>query len=151
MKFQQVIYTKVSPSVVKEQRMFYKNHVKSAFVRYVAYKGLLNDILTPAEIATAKKGHLPKYLDIHHIRPLSSACDDSLNDFSNLTVIHKATHRFINREYFQPQLKAIEKAPYGTSIEITIPVFTMVDRDGIKKCLTTCKNHGIISLKDGRG
>lgn len=151
MEFQQIVYTKVLPSVVKEQRRFYKNHVKSAFVRYVAYKGMFDGLLTPVEIAAAKKGHLPKYLDVHHMRPLSSACDESLNDFTNLTVLHKSTHKYINKTYFQPQLKEIEKAPYGTSIDIVIPVFPMVDRDGIKKHLTSCKNCGIIYLKDGRG
>lgn len=128
-----VKYTKVYPNIVRANRNFYKNHVKKAFVMYCAYEGKLNRILTPNEIEQAKKGVLPKDLNVHHKIPLSGSSDLFVNDFSNLSIIHKKTHEFINKYVFAPQLRYLLDKPYGTEIEIEIPNFDMVDRDGILK------------------
>ena len=128
-----VKYTKVYPDIVRSNRNFYKNHVKKAFVMYCAYEGKFKGILTPNEIERAKKGVLPKDLNVHHKIPLSGSSDLFVNDFSNLSIIHKKTHEFINKYVFAPQLRQLLDKPYGTEIEIEIPNFDMVDRDGIMK------------------
>lgn len=125
-------YTKVQPSIVKQNRNFYKNHVKRAFVMWCAYEGLFDECLTKAEIKKAKKGVLPEDLNIHHKIPLSGSMDLFVNDFSNLSVIHKTTHKFINRHIYAPQLRVLEKQPFGTEIEIDIPNYGYVDVEGIK-------------------
>ena len=127
-----VVYEKMLPSVVKENRKFYKDHVKVAFVKWCAYKGYFDGVFTEQEIDLAqRKGHLPKDCDIHHILPLSGCNYTNANDFTNIAVLHKSTHRHINKTVFQPQLKDIEKAPYGTLKVIDIPYYRFVDRAGI--------------------
>ena len=127
-----VIYTKVSPETCKRNRQFYKNHVRKAFIMWLAYEGFFNGLFTKKEIKEAKKGHLPKDCNIHHKMPLSGTDDDKfVNSFANLVVIHKRTHERINKEIFQPQLNPIITAPVGTQVEIDIPEFGYVDRRGI--------------------
>lgn len=131
MLYERVTYTKVEPSVVKEHRRAFKK-IKESFVKWCAYHRKFDGIFSAAEIAQAKKGHLPKDCDIHHIIPLSGTYDLDVNQFFNLTVLHKSVHKKINKECFQPQLKGIDKLPYGTQIEIDVPVFDMVDVRGIE-------------------
>lgn len=127
-----VVYTKVEAEICKRNRQYYKNHVRKAFVMWLAYKGFFDGLFTKNEIRLAKKGQLPKDCNIHHKMPLSGTYDNEfVNSFANLTVIHKNTHIRINREIFQPQLNPIMKAPYGTQIEIDIPEYGYVDRRGI--------------------
>lgn len=126
-------YTKIEPDLVRQNRNFYKNHVKRAFVMFCAYEGYFNGVLTPNEIEKAKKGCLPKDLNVHHKVPLSGSTDLFVNDFTNLTVIHKNTHEFINKYVFAPQLRHLLKEPYGTTIEIEVPDYDYIDVDGIKK------------------
>lgn len=127
-----VIYTKVEPDVCKKNRTFYKNHVRRAFIMWLAYEGYFDGVLTKQEIKKAKKGQLPKDLNIHHKIPLSGTYDDEyVNSFANLVVLHKTTHERINREVFQPQLNPIIKAPFGTQIEIDVPEYGYVDSKGI--------------------
>lgn len=126
-----VIYTKVSADTCRKNRNFYKNHVRKAFIMWLAYEGFFNGLFTKKEIKEAKKGHLPKDLNIHHKMPLSGWDDERVNSFANLVVIHKKTHERINKEVFQPQLNEIITAPVGTQIEIDIPEFGYVDRRGI--------------------
>lgn len=126
-------YTKIEPDLVRQNRNFYKNHVKRAFVMFCAYEGYFNGVLSPNEIEKAKKGCLPKDLNVHHKVPLSGSTDLFVNDFSNLTIIHKSTHEFINKYVFAPQLRHLLKEPYGTTIEIEVPDYDYIDVDGIKK------------------
>ena len=128
-----VKYTKIPPDEVRTNRNFYKNHVKRAFVMWLAYEGLFEGVLNQNEIEMAKRGALPKDLNVHHKIPLSGSRDLFVNDFSNLTVIHKNTHEFINKYVFAPQLRQLYDKPYGTEIDIEIPDYDMVDREGIKK------------------
>lgn len=128
-----VIYTKVEPEVCKKNRTFYKNHVRKAFVMYCAYEGFFDGVLSKSEIKKAKKGQLPKDLNIHHKMPLSGTYDsDFVNSFENLVVIHKNTHERINRDIFQPQLNPIMLAPFGTQISIDVPAYGYVDVMGIR-------------------
>lgn len=99
---------------------------------YCAYEGFFDGVLSKSEIEKAKKGQLPKDLNIHHKIPLSGTYDDEyVNSFANLVVLHKTTHERINREVFQPQLNPIIKAPFGTQIEIDVPEYGYVDSKGI--------------------
>lgn len=126
-----VTYTKISPDRVKENRTFYKNRVRTAFICWCAYEGFFDGVLTEQEIRKAKRGQLPKDLNIHHRMPLSGK-DEGANEFNNLTVIHKETHEYINRYVFSPQLKPYINEPYGTEFEIDIPEYDFVDVNGIK-------------------
>ena len=127
-----ITYTKVPADICRKNRAFYKNHVRKAFIAYVAYEGLLNGIFTKSEIKKAKRGQLPDDCNVHHRIPLSGSYDNNIvNSFENLTILHKNTHERINREIFQPQLNPVMKAPFGTQIEIDVPDFGLVDRKGI--------------------
>ena len=128
-----VKYTKIPPDEVRSNRNFYKNHVKRAFVMWCAYEGLFDGVLTENEVEMAKRGALPKDLNVHHKIPLSGSRDLFVNDFSNLAVIHKNTHEFINKYVFAPQLRQLYDKPFGTEIDIEIPDYDMVDKEGIKK------------------
>lgn len=129
-----ILYTKVNPEVCKRNRQFYKNHVRKAFIAYLAYEGYFDGVFSKQEIKKAKRGQLPADCNIHHKTPLSGSSDgEYVNSFNNLVVLHKTTHERINREIFQPQLNPIIKAPAGTQIEIDVPEFGYVDRDGILK------------------
>lgn len=125
------IYTKVSADVCRKNRNFYRNHVRKAFIMWLAYEGFFNGLFTKKEIKEAKRGKLPADCNIHHKMPLSGWDNEAVNGFANLVVIHKKTHERINKEVFQPQLNSIITAPVGTSIEIDIPEFGYVDRRGI--------------------
>ena len=149
MDFRRVVYTKMSPAKVKENRRFFKNHVKRAFVRWLAYEGLLDEVLDKRDMKIAKtKGCLPEYLDVHHMLPLSGADDPLVNNFSNLCVLHKEVHKQINKEIFQPQLQDMYNMPYGFQQVIDIPLFPPVDVEGIKKYLDKSKKYGIILPKE---
>lgn len=126
-----VVYTKVEPGVVKKHRAFFKSQVKRAFVKWCAYEGFFNGVLTKEEIKAAKKGHLPSDLDVHHILPLSGSYSDEVNEFRNLTILHKSVHQKINKEYFQPQLKNLLDKPFGTKMKIIVPIFDFVDAQNI--------------------
>lgn len=126
-------YTKIPPDMVRQNRNFYKNHIKRAFVMWCAYEGLFDGVLTDNEIERAKKGCLPDDLNVHHKVPLSGSIDLFINDFSNLSIIHKNTHEFINKYVFAPQLRQISNAPFGVEIEIEVPNYDYVDAKGIKK------------------
>lgn len=131
LNYETVTYTKVEPAVVKEHRRFFKNHVKRAFVRWCAYHHKLDAVLTKSELEQAKKGSLPKDLDVHHIIPLSGTYDPQVNEFFNLAILHKSTHKLINRECFQPQLRQLQDKPFGTELEIQVPIFQYVDTNNI--------------------
>ena len=126
-------YTKIPPEIVRQNRTFYKNHIKKAFVMWCAYEGYFNGVLSPNEIEKAKKGSLPKDLNIHHKVPLSGSSDLFINDFSNLAIIHKNTHEFINKYVFAPQLRQLIDKPFGTELMIEVPDYDFVDREGIHK------------------
>ena len=100
---------------------------------WCAYEGLFNGVLSEEEIDRAKRGHLPDDLNVHHKVPISGSTDLFINDFSNLAVIHKNTHEFINKYVFAPQLRQLYDEPYGTEIELEVPNYDFVDVDGIKK------------------
>lgn len=128
-----ITYTKIPADICRQNRNFYKNHVRKAFIMWLAYEGYFDGVLSKPEIKKAKKGQLPKDLNIHHKMPLSGTYDsDFVNSFENLVVIHKNTHERINRDIFQPQLNPIMTAPFGTQITIDVPAYGYVDAMGIR-------------------
>lgn len=129
----QIKYTKITSDIIKTNRNFYKNHVKKAFIMWCAYEGLLDTILSKQDLEKAKRGYLPDYLNIHHKIPLSGSNELFVNDFNNLSIIHRNTHEFINKYVYSPQLKQLYNKPFGTEIIIEIPNYDYVDVDGIKK------------------
>lgn len=128
-----VKYTKIEPDLVRQNRNFYKNHVKKAFVAFCAYEKLFDGLLTKQEIDRAKMGILPRDLNVHHKIPLSGSNELFVNDFSNLTVIHKSTHEFINKYIYAPQLRTLSDKAFGYETVIEVPNYDYVDRDGIRK------------------
>ena len=156
MDMREVVYTKMTPAVCKHNRTFFKNRVKRAFVKWCAYEGWLDKVLNKRELHVARcKGFLPDYLDVHHIIPLSGCEDPIVNSFSNLCILHKETHKEINREIFQPQLKGMDKAPYGYQKIISVPLYQPVDIAGIlyqrKKVLDKPEKVVYNIFKGGRG
>lgn len=127
-----ITYTKIPADVCKQNRNFYKNHVRKAFIAFVAYEGFFDGVFSEQEIRKAKRGQLPPDCNIHHKIPLSGSYDNEyVNSFENLTVLHKNTHERINKEVFQPQLNPMMKAPFGSQIVIDVPDFGYVDSAGI--------------------
>lgn len=131
MKYKKVLFTKVSPEVSKAHRRFFDRHVRRAFVQYLAYTHHFDGVLNEEELADARQGRLPEYLDVHHIFPLSGTEDARVNSFKNLTVLHKSTHTLINRNVFFPQLRDVSSMEEGETRVIYIPVFKPVDRGRI--------------------
>lgn len=125
-------YEKQPASVVKKNRTFYKNHVKRLFIAFCAYEGYFDDIFTKQEIKKAKKGYLPEDCDVHHKIPLSGTNDLFVNDFTNLVVLHKETHKKLNKYVLAPQIRPTYKAEAGTTIYVEAPAYDFVDIEGIK-------------------
>lgn len=131
MKFSEVNFGKIPNEASKHHRRFFERRVRKMFIKYLAYTNQFDGILAEKEIEEAKCGYLPKDLDVHHIFPLSGSLSEDVNSFTNLSVIHKQTHRQINREIFDPQFRALDKLPVGGSITLRLPLFPPVDGDGI--------------------
>ena len=54
MYMRKTVYTKVEPATVKENRRFFKRKVKVAFVKWCAYQGYLDEVLSKNELKLAK-------------------------------------------------------------------------------------------------
>lgn len=132
MQYVHIKYEYNTPSrQVEEYRKFYQNHVKKAFVQWCAYKGLLDDDFTEEQIERAKKGKLPKEYNIHHITPLSGAGKDNqeINSFQNLCIISKKLHEYINKYYFDPQIKQKRETliiPYLPQIAVSDKLYNQI-------------------------
>lgn len=146
-KFININYYKVTPGYVKNTRKFFRDRVKKSFVKYLAYEGYFNDIFNKKELKDAKVGKLPNYLDIHHIIPISGG---GTNSFDNLVVLDKVVHKYINKEYFQPQLSKHINDPYGSVLRVIIPVFdSYTDTENIKLC-QKIRRMSIVANKRGQ-
>lgn len=91
----ETVVNKLSPKEVHARRKEYARF-KTSYIKWVAYKGGFDEILPEKDIRIAQKGHLPSYLDVHHIMPLGLGGN---NSFSNLLVIDKSTHKKIHKFY----------------------------------------------------
>lgn len=128
-----ITYTKNSAKQ-KEERVFFKNRVKKAFLQWLYYKGVL-----PWK-------ELPSFLDVHHKHPLGGGGD---NNFSNLVIMVRRDHEKMNREIIEPQLRGIQE---GETREIEVPWWQSergeyVDWEGIYRYLEDCHSRGC----SGRG
>lgn len=109
-----VIFTRQSHERTALLRKEFK-HEKATklFLEYLYKAGYIN----PHQFSMDRisKGKLPRGFDIHHIVPLSGG---GTNDLSNLCLIEKSLHRFLNRHCFDPALKNIH---LGETVEINVP------------------------------
>ena len=142
MKLITIEYIKTDPSIVHENRLFFKNRVKKNFISYCAYKGLLNDYFSAGQITAAKKGILPSKLSIHHRQPLSGGGN---SEFENLCIISDSLHHYLNKFWFAPQLKSTEHEPYGFKKNIVLPELPSVVLD--QKLINEIYNYFLIRGK----
>ena len=111
-----VIFTRQPPEVTAALRREFKHsNVTEEFLKKLYVSGLLNPILHKIYLPRLLKGKPPKGFDIHHIRPLSGGGNNSI---SNLCLIEKSLHKFLNKYCFDPALKDIQE---GETIEINVP------------------------------
>ena len=111
-----VIFTRQPPEVTAElRREFRHGDFTKRFLTKLFVTGALNPILHKIYLPRVLKGKPPKGFDIHHIRPLSGGGNNSL---SNLCLIEKPLHRFLNKHCFDPALKDIK---VGETVEIDVP------------------------------
>ena len=111
-----VIFTRQSSERTKQLRKEFKaNNVAKQFLRYLFENGYMKRISGRFVPRKVLRGKVPKGFDIHHIRPLSGGGTNSL---SNLCLIERGLHKFLNRRCFDPALKDIVE---GETVEIDIP------------------------------
>lgn len=123
MKMITINFVKSRPSDVHKKRRDFSSKFRQAFISYCAYKGYFDDIFSQEQIEKAKKGKLPSGLTVHHITPLGGG---GINDFSNLCVISKKFHTFLNQNFFDKQLKGIEQKPVGFERKVRVPYLSRV-------------------------
>ena len=111
-----VIFTRQSSERTKQLRREFKEHnIAKHFLTYLLENGYLNRISGEFVPRKVLRGKVPKGFDIHHIRPLSGGGTNSL---SNLCLIERSLHKFLNRRCFDPALRDIVE---GETVEIDIP------------------------------
>ncbi|MCM1497251.1 MAG: HNH endonuclease [Clostridium sp.] len=118
-----ITFVKEQPSVVHRNRRNFSGKFKQAFVSFCAYKGYFDGTFNKEQIRLAKKGRLPEGLTVHHITPLGGG---GQNDFNNLTVISESFHKFLNKNFFDRQLKGINDEPVGFTKELKVPYLPTV-------------------------
>ncbi|MGN1091179.1 MAG: HNH endonuclease [Alphaproteobacteria bacterium] len=111
-----VIFTRQSTQKTHEMRKEFR-HINAAkdFLNFLLDNGYLERIKNRINIDKTRRGKVPKNFDIHHIIPLSGGGSNAL---SNLCLIEKSFHKFLNRYCFDPALKNIQE---GETVQIDIP------------------------------
>ncbi len=111
-----VIFTRQPTDKTHELRKeFRRSDITRDFLNFLLDNGYLTPIQKRINIATIRKGKVPKNFDVHHIIPLSGGGSNAL---SNLCLIEKSFHKFLNRRCFDPALKNIRE---NETVEIDIP------------------------------
>ncbi len=116
-----VIFTKKNKEYTHEMRkQFDHKRLNRVFILWLYRSGKLDAYVKEMNLARAARGLIPKGFDIHHIVPLSGGGNNRL---SNLCLIEKSLHKFINRYCFDPVLKRIKE---GDTLIIEVPDFSSV-------------------------
>ena len=116
-----VKFTLQPPEVTKRLRKeFDHKRLHKVFVLWLYRTGRLNQYSHEIDLIRASRGLAPSNFDVHHIVPLSGG---GLNKFSNMCLIERSLHRFINKKCFDPALKNIK---VGETVTIDVPDFPRV-------------------------
>jgi len=116
-----VLFTKMPKEYTREKRKeFDHKRLNRVFVLWLYRSGKLNPYVKEMNLARAARGLIPKGYDVHHIVPLSGGGNNKL---SNLCLIEKSLHKFINRYCFDPALKRIKE---GEALQINVPDFSHI-------------------------
>jgi len=137
-----VKFTLQPPEVTKRLRKeFDHKRLHKVFVLWLYRTGRLNPYSHEIDLIRASRGLSPSNFDVHHIVPLSGG---GQNRFSNMCLIERSLHRFINKKCFDPALKNIK---VGETVIIDVPDFPRValrrEYNGwIDKVLKETRNAG---------
>ena len=113
-----VIFTKQSKEYTHAMRKeFDHKRLNRVFVLWLYRSGKLDSYAKQINLARAARGLIPHGYDIHHIVPLSGGGN---NKISNLCLIDKSLHKFINKKCFDPALNRIKE---GETTTIPVPDF----------------------------
>ena len=116
-----VQFTLQPPEVTKRLRKeFDHKRLNKVFMLWLYRTGKLNPYSHEIDLIRASRGIVPSGFDIHHIVPLSGG---GLNKFSNMCLIERNLHKFINKKCFDPALRGIQ---IGQTITINVPDFPRV-------------------------
>ena len=99
------------------RKEFDHKRLNRVFVLWLYRSGQLDPYVREINLARASRGLIPHGFDIHHIVPLSGG---GTNRLSNLCLIEKSLHKFINKNCFDPVLKNIQE---GESVIVPVPDF----------------------------
>ena len=136
-----VKFTLQPPEVTKAMRKeFDHKRLNKVFVLWLYRSGRLNPYSHDIDLICASRGLAPHGFDIHHIVPLAGG---GTNRFSNMCLIERSLHKFINKKCFDPALKNIK---VGETVMIDVPDFPRValrrEYNGwIDKTLQECRNR----------
>lgn len=109
------------PEVTKALRKdFDHRDLNHKFVKWLYRKGFLDKYADLINLERAKRGKIPHGFDVHHILPISCG---GTNHVSNLCLIEKSLHKFINQKCFDPVLRRLKIGETGT---VEIPDFPKV-------------------------
>lgn len=116
-----VKFTLQPPEVTKRLRKeFDHKRLNKVFVLWLYRTGQLNPYSHEINLIRASRGLAPSGFDVHHIVPLAGG---GLNKFSNMCLIERSLHKFINKKCFDPALKNIK---VGETVVVDVPDFPHV-------------------------